>query len=87
MKDRLHNLWDLARPLVAEVVTDARDTAGWVVDKGKAVVNKATDLSPIVIARKDTPVTFVAPGEYVWKPAVTNETTRTTTVTTTEATS
>lgn len=71
MKDRLRNLFDLARPLVAEVVTDARDTVGWVVDKGKAVVNKAADISPVVIVRKaDLPaatITSPSGGEYVWK--------------------
>jgi hypothetical protein len=53
MKDRLRNLFDLAKPLVAEVVTDARDTAGWVVDKGRAIVDKAADISPVVIVRKE----------------------------------
>jgi hypothetical protein len=71
MKDRLHNLFDLARPLVAEVVTDARDTAGWVVDKGRAVVDKVTDISPVVIVRKErvynvttTPYPGFVPGTY-----------------------
>jgi len=69
VKDRLRNLFDLARPLVAEVVTDARDTAGWVVDKGRAVVDKVTDISPVVIVRKEkvynvttTPYPGFAPG-------------------------
>jgi len=71
VKDRLHNLFDLAKPLVAEVVTDARDTVGWVVDKGRAVVDKVTDLSPVVIVRKEkvynvttTPFPDFAPGTY-----------------------
>jgi hypothetical protein len=71
VKDRLHNLFDLARPLVVEVVTDARDTVGWVVDKGRAVVDKVTDLSPVEIVRKaDLPaatITSAPGGEYVWK--------------------
>jgi hypothetical protein len=54
MKDRLRDLFDLAKPLVVEVVTDARDTVGWVVDKGKTVVNKVADLSPVVIVKKST---------------------------------
>ena len=53
MKDRFRSLFDLAKPLVVEIVTDARDTAGWVVDKGKAVVDKVTDISPVVIVRKE----------------------------------
>ena len=57
MKDRFRNLFDLAKPLVAEVVTDARDTVGWVVDKGRAVVDKVTDISPVVIVRKPTVTT------------------------------
>jgi len=57
MKDRFRNLFDLAKPLVAEVVTDARDTAGWVIDKGRAVVDKVTDISPVVIVRKPTVTT------------------------------
>lgn len=57
MKDRFRILFDLAKPLVAEVVTDARDTAGWVIDKGRAVVDKVTDISPVVIVRKPTVTT------------------------------
>jgi len=57
VKDRFRILFDLAKPLVAEVVTDARDTAGWVIDKGRAVVDKVTDISPVVIVRKPTVTT------------------------------
>ena len=57
MKDRFRNLFDLAKPLVVEIVTDARDTAGWVIDKGRAVVDKVTDISPVVIVRKPTVTT------------------------------
>jgi hypothetical protein len=71
VKDRFRTLFDLVRPLVAEVVTDARDTAGWVVDKGRAVVDKAADISPVVIVRKErvynvttTPYPGFAPETY-----------------------
>ena len=71
MKDRFRSLFDLAKPLVVEIVTDARDTAGWVVDKGRAVVDKVTDISPVVIVRKEkvynvttTPYPGFAPGTF-----------------------
>lgn len=71
MKDRFRNLFDLAKPLVVEIVTDARDTVGWVVDKGRAVVDKVTDISPVVIVRKEkvynvttTPFPGFALGTY-----------------------
>ena len=66
MKDRFRILFDLAKPLVAEVVTDARDTAGWVIDKGRAVVDKVTDISPVVIVRKPTVTTTAEFGYPQW---------------------
>jgi len=73
MKDRLRDLFDLAKPLAVEIVNDARDTAGWVIDKGRAVIDKAADISPIVIARKEPEIapTPIPEGEYVWTPAAT----------------
>lgn len=72
MKDRFRSLFDLAKPLVAEIVTDARDTVGWVVDKGKAVVDKATDISPVVIVRKEK-VYNVTPAKANYPAWVLNE--------------